>query len=420
MASPTLSAAQKEALNQILSEAVLSKSTGGLFFGVTTADEAIYMHQEGTKLVDDPTSGAVDEDTVYWLCSQTKLITTIAALQLIEQGKIALDTPVDTVLPELADPLVVTGYDEAGLPSTTVPAKEKITFGQLLNHSSGLDYFLDGVSISLMKAYSHSYKDEDVSAFFKILKGSFPKVLLKFEPGTNFAYGYSTDCAGFVVERLSGKSLEQYFQDHIFAPLGITSASFYLTPPLKDRLLPLSQRNESGVVVRWEGPPVFDQNPAHVRVHLGGVGLYASQKDYLTLLRHLLQIKAGTATSPLLSRASVDSMFLPTLPPAGAATLSGFLPIIDPHLGVPAGGTDFSHGLHILPSIYQGSAGAVLATGGWASTSYFVDPTTGVAAVFGMQVPPTGDDTHKGCLVCWRGRCMQGCCSVQRRRHHLQ
>jgi CubicO group peptidase (beta-lactamase class C family) len=92
------------------------------------------------------------------------------------------------VLPELADPLVVTGYDEGGLPSTTVPAKEKITFGQLLNHSSGLDYFLDGVSISqsapvvfeataliygstgLMKAYSHSYKDEDVSAFFKILK----------------------------------------------------------------------------------------------------------------------------------------------------------------------------------------------------------------------------------------------------------
>lgn len=56
---------------------------------------------------------------------------------------------------------------------------------------------------------------------------------------------------------------------------------------------------------------------------------------------------AGTATSPLLSRASVDSMFLPTLPPAGAATLSGFLPIIDPHLGVPAGATDFSRGLHI-------------------------------------------------------------------------
>jgi hypothetical protein len=61
------------------SEAASSKSTGGLFFGVTTADQVIYMHQEGTKFVDDPTGGAVDEDTVYWLCSQTKLITTVSS-----------------------------------------------------------------------------------------------------------------------------------------------------------------------------------------------------------------------------------------------------------------------------------------------------------------------------------------------------
>jgi len=188
--------------------------------------------------------------------------------------------------------------------------------GQLLNHSSGLDYGVDGTTPmsgatrAMPVAYSHSYKEgEDVTTFFKILKGSLSGVPLRFEPGTNFAYGFSSDCAGFIVERLSGKSLDQYFQDHIFGPLGIKSASFYLTPPLKDRLLPLSYRTKSGTVERWNATPVVDQDPAHVRVHLGGVGLYASQKDYLAVLRHLLQIKAGSAANPIVSRASVDTMY---------------------------------------------------------------------------------------------------------------
>ncbi|KAJ7809167.1 beta-lactamase/transpeptidase-like protein [Mycena leptocephala] len=396
MTSFSFSAAQADSLNRILADAVSSKTAGAVFFGVTTADGPIYMHTAGTKLPDEPESGTIDEDAVFWLCSQTKLITTLAALQLVEQGKIALDTPVDTVLPELADPVVVGGCDDVGRPTTATPAQRKITFGQLLNHSSGLDYSLDETPLpayTLARAYSHSYENEDVSVFFNILKGSFSGVPLNFEPGTNYAYGWGLDCAGFVVQRLSGKSLERYFQDHIFSPLGITSASFYLTPPLKDRLLPLAQRNASGIVEKWKGPSVFPQDPANVRVNLGGVGLYASQKDYLAVLRHLLQIKGGRAASPLLSRASVDSMFTPSLTPAGATTL--FLQRADPHLGLPSGAAQHGHGLFVntadVPGKRRSGSGA---WGGWASTSFFVDPTTGVAAVFGMQVAPTGDTTH--------------------------
>ncbi|KAF7375628.1 hypothetical protein MSAN_00451900 [Mycena sanguinolenta] len=389
-----LSTEQTATFDRILADAV--ESTGALFFGVTTAEKAIYMRAEGKKLVDDPSSDPIDEDTLFWLCSQTKMITTIAALQLIDQGKIALDTPVETVLPELANPVVVTSHDEAGHPVTTVPAKEKIRFGQLLNHTSGLDYMVDGTTPAsgMPIAYSHSYKDQDVSAFFRIIKGSLPGVPLRFEPGSGYAYGFSTDCAGFIVERLSGKTLEQYFQDHIFAPLGITSASFYLTPSLKDRLLPLSYRNKTGIIERWKRPPVIDRNPSHVRVHIGGANLYASQKDYLTLLRHLLQIKANCATHPILSRASVDSMFSPSLPPAGAAALQ--VAENDPYLGLPAvGAAQFGHGLFVnmvdVPGKRRKGSGS---WGGWASTSFFVDPTTGVAAVFGMQLVPTGDETH--------------------------
>ncbi|KAJ6534393.1 beta-lactamase/transpeptidase-like protein [Mycena capillaripes] len=395
MPSPSLSVTQKDTFNRILSEAVSSKSTPALFFGVTNADGTIYMHQEGRKLVDDPTSELIDEDTIFWLCSQTKLITTVAALQLVEQGKIALDTPVESVLPELASPVVITGKDEAGNPVTT-PAKNKITFGQLLNHSSGLDGDVLPRSRQNGIADMYSLADQDVSAFFISLKGSLPSVPLKFEPGTNFAYGPSVDCAGFIVERLSGKSLEQYFHDHIFAPLGITSASFYLTPPLKDRLLPLSYRTKSGIIERWKGPSVVDLDPAHTRVHFGGALLYASQKDYLALLRHILQIKAGSATTPILTHASVDSLFAPTLPSAGATTAEGVMAWSDPYFGLPAGGAQFSRGLFVntvdVPGRRKSGSGT---WGGWANTSFFIDPTTGVAAVFATQLAPMFDNTHQ-------------------------
>ncbi|KAJ6492577.1 beta-lactamase [Mycena vitilis] len=398
MASPKLTTAQTDAFDRILSEAISSKKSGGVFFGVTTADEAVYIRTAGTKLIDDPASGAVDEDTVFWLCSQTKLITSIAALQLIEQGKIALDTPVESVLPEVANPVVVTGRDEAGRPTTATPAKEKILFGHLLNHTSGLDYGYDVTDLprgpsGMSLPYAHTYEEgEDASTFLNFLKGPLSAVALQFEPGTDFAYGFSTDCAGFVVERLSGKSLDQYFQDHIFAPLGITSASFYLTPELKDRLLPLAYRTKSGVIENWKGLSPIDHDPAHRRVHMGGVGLYASEKDYLTLLRHLLQIKAGRATNPILSRTSVDSMFAPTLPAAGLAALG----VMAPYAGLPATGVDFGHGLCVNTVDMPGKRSKGSGTwGGWASTSFFIDPTAGLAMVVGNQIVPTGDAEHR-------------------------
>ncbi|KAJ7775209.1 beta-lactamase [Mycena metata] len=399
MASPSLSAAQKDALDRILADAVASKITPALFLGVTTVDGPIYMHQVGTQLVDDPQSAPIDEDTMFWLCSQTKLITTIAALQLVDQGKITLDTPVESILPELGDAVVV-GTDADGRTQTT-PAKTKITLGHLLNHSSGLSYYNDpgltdanGVGVP----YSHHYKDGDVGTFFKILKGSHPGVPLYFEPGTNFAYGFSTDCAGFIVERLSGKSLEQYFKDHIFTPLGITSASFYLTPASKERLLHLSI-GKDGPLESWKGAPLVPRDPEDVRVHCGGVGIYMSQKDYLTILRHLLQIKAGIATAPILSAASVDSMFSATLSPTSITNLSLTLNAIDPHLELPPGSGQFGRGLFVnmvdIPGRRKAGSGA---WGGWANTSYFLDPTTGIAVVFGSQVIPTGDTTHKRLL----------------------
>ncbi|KAJ7789771.1 beta-lactamase [Mycena olivaceomarginata] len=405
MASPVLSAAAKDALNQILSDAVARKSAPAMFLGVTTVDGPIYVQTAGTTLVDDPKSPPIDEDTVFALFSQTKLITTIATLQLVEQGKILLDTPVETVLPELANPVVATAQDETGRATTTVPAKNKITLRQLLNHTSGLDYRINGaLPLDIVPPeYKHNYtNDEDSSKFFKILQASHSGVPLRFEPGTNcecvhshqrclfvknnsVAYGFSTDCAGYVVERLSGKSLEQYFQDHIFGPLGMNST-----------LLPLSHRTAGAESVkRWNRPPVFDRDPAKVRVPLGGVGLYGSQKDYLKLLTHLLQIK-GPANAQILSRASVESMFMPSLEPTAAATINGVVGFVHPYLGLPPAAAQFSHGLLVntadVPGKRRSGSGC---WSGMAMTSYWVDPATGVAVVFATQLLPGLDNTHE-------------------------
>ncbi|KAF7299186.1 hypothetical protein MIND_00867300 [Mycena indigotica] len=392
-----LSTQQTAKIDAILRDAVTAQKTPALSLGFVTANSPIYMRHYGTKLFDDPSSEAITEDTVYWMCSQTKLITSLAGLKLIEQGKIQLDTPVETILPELANPVVATAHDATGAITASRPAVGKITFGQLLNHSSGLDYFVDGRTfasgIMMHDSYSHSYKDQDVSEFFKILQGPLAGVPLRFDPGTSFAYGFSSDCIGFIVERLSGQSLEQYFKEYIFSPLGVTSASFYLTPELKERLLPLSFRRPDGTIERWPRPPVIEAEPAHIKVHLGGVGLYATQKDYLKILQHLLEILAGTASHPILSVSSVASLFAETLTPAGAEQAALITSPVFSSIGVPTGNSQFGNGLAVLTADAPGhrKKGSGL-WGGWASTSYFIDPASGVAMVFGTQLAPTGDE----------------------------
>ncbi|KAJ6557357.1 beta-lactamase/transpeptidase-like protein [Mycena vulgaris] len=379
----SISQQQQEAIRGIMSRAVESETVPALFCGVSDENGELFMHQAGRKVVEDPTSDPLDENTIFWLCSQTKLITSIAALQLIEQGKIQLSTPVSQILPELAHPVIVTARDSDGKPTATKPATNPITFGQLLNHTSGMEYNLDGAPYTL--ATKHGYgKDEDSSTFFTLHKGPYPGELLKFEPGTDFAYGHSTDCVGFIVERLTSKSLDQYFKDHIFSPLGITSASFYMTADLKERMLPLCIRDSEDKLAKWiDDPPTINQDPEKTNVHFGGEGLYSSLKDYLTVLRHLLQIKAGTASNPILSDASVAALFEPTHDTTMSHSLAKML-------DMPAGSVQFSRGLMLNMVDRPGrSRKGTGSWAGWACTSYFVDPGTGIAVVFGTQLIPT-------------------------------
>ncbi|KAJ7155741.1 beta-lactamase/transpeptidase-like protein, partial [Mycena filopes] len=233
-----------------------------------------------------------------------------------------------------------------------------------------------------------------------------PGVPLKFEPGTDFLYAFSSDCLSFIIERLSGKSLEQYLCPRPHLPP--TSASFYLTPELKARLLPLSWRNKNGVLERWKGPTPVEQDPKCLKVLFAALNLYASQMDYLTFL--LGSSLPASCSKPVLSNhkeqperrlpplscASLETLFSPTHTPAGVASLEKFMAWHDPYLHLPAGAAQLGWGLFVntvdIPGRRRGGSGT---WAGWENTSYFVDPATGVAGVLATQLAPPNNDNHQ-------------------------
>jgi len=345
--------------------------------GATTVEGEIYFNSGGHKSVDDPASGEVNGDTIFWICSMTKMIAHIAALQLIEQGKLTVDTLVSKFFPQF-NHVVVLADLTSPKPSYT-PAKNAIMVQHLLNFSSGLFYPpISGTAMPNPYAAPHD-KEDPYTNFFAVLQGDHPGIPVKFEPGTDFVYGYSSDILGFIVEKISGQTLEEYFQDNIFGPLGI-KGSFYLTPDLKENFLTLSRRTPDGFIFETEAK-IIEKDYTKVSRHMGGVGLYTSLRDYLKLLRHILQIHAGTATNPILEPESVRSLFVGASTEAGIKNLDLFT------ISAPTKCNSWSTALAVssVDAAWGRKKGSAFWSG-WAGTYFFMDPTTGVAAVYGTQL----------------------------------
>ncbi|KDR77346.1 hypothetical protein GALMADRAFT_225461 [Galerina marginata CBS 339.88] len=376
----------KEALDALAARIVSEKKIPGFVFGASSVDEEIYFNGGGDKIVNDPTSGKVDENTVFWVCSMTKFIVHLAALQLIEQGKFTADNPVSDFFPDFATLLILSDTSSPTLSPPFTQAKTIMRVRHLLNFSSGLFYPAPPVpNASLPPSYVAPHNKEDPHGeFFKNVKGDLPGIPIRFEPGTDFAYGYSSDILGFIVEKVTGKTLEQYVQANVFQPLGMGS-SFYRTSDLIKRSLSLTFRRADGVLEPWNDQvQLTEQDHEKVSLFLGGIGIYTPLRDYLTLLRHLLQIQSGKSTKGILSQATVDELFVPVLTDAGSKSLDLFANNFP--------GNQWSTGLAVVTHDWpnrrkKGSA----YWSGWAGTYFFMDPTTGVAAVFGTQIVPSRD-----------------------------
>jgi|HubBroStandDraft_6_1064221.scaffolds.fasta_scaffold156358_2 CubicO group peptidase (beta-lactamase class C family) len=318
--------------------------------------------------------GEMKPDSIVRMYSMTKGVTGVAAMILYEEGKFAMTDPVSKYLPEFTHMRVAVG--EGG---KTVPAEHPITVRDLFRHTSGLDYT--------------GPKDENGDAAYKKIEmvGGAPQVQfdlaeavkrlatapLNNEPGTMWRYGYSIDVLGRLVEVLSGKTLDQFFEERIFRPLGMKDTAFYVPEEKWSRLATLYSPKQGGGIQRSTAPPQesFKKKPVLL---LGGAGLTSTLEDFSHFYAMLLNDGLYDGVR-ILGRKSVELMrsdHLGSLPHFGTTLpeWEGF-------------GLTFAVNPGPGKSPDVGSAGT-FRWGGAAGTAFWIDPKEHMFGIFLIQILP--------------------------------
>ena len=222
-------------------------------------------------------------DTLFRIASMTKPVTSVAALMLVEESRIALDDPIAQWVPELADPRVL--RDAAGPLDATEPARRAITIEDLLTHRSGIAYapFSEG---PIKRAYEDALGDPGMNRLsvdqWLAALGTLP---LAYQPGERFHYGHSSDVLGFLIGRVEGKPFRQVLQERILGPLGMADTDFWLPPDKRGRLASLYAYDEAAGGLAKVELDMYDAPPAYTP---GGGGLISTAPDYHRFARMLL------------------------------------------------------------------------------------------------------------------------------------
>jgi CubicO group peptidase (beta-lactamase class C family) len=220
-------------------------------------------------------------DTMFRIASMTKPVTSIAAMMLVEEGKLKLSDPVKRWLPELADMVVL--KEATGSVDDTSPAPRDITVEDLMTHRAGLAYAFTSVGPI---AQAHEDKlgpplgPPHTPDTWLAALGTLP---LSYPPGERFHYSHATEVLGFLVARMDGKSLGQALNDRIFAPLGMTDTGFWCPPEKRARMAKLYSNEPEGLK-----DVSFPHPPSPAAFESGGGGLISTADDYLKFARMML------------------------------------------------------------------------------------------------------------------------------------
>ncbi len=345
---------------------------------------AMIADRDGVRLAEaagvaDPATGRpMALDTLFQIASMTKAIVSVAAMQLVERGLLTLDSPIGDLLPDLAVPMVIDGFD--GEAVRLRPARRPITLRHLLTHTSGLGY--DFASADLLKA-----RGPGGPPTFGLLAAL--KAPLLFDPGDAWEYGMSSDWVGLAVEAASGQRLDAYVAEHITGPLGMSDTMFHLDAARAERLAPLQSRTPDGGLMPF--PADIGGGP-EAEFLSGGGGLKSSAPDYLRFLRMLLgggQFEGAR----ILSAETVAEMGCNQIGALRAGAMASTMPLFSHPIDVFPG-MDSKWGLGFLLNPDPGPHGrapASLAWAGIANSYYWVDPASGICGLVMMQFLPFGD-----------------------------
>jgi methyl acetate hydrolase len=364
-------------VDQVLERAVDSGELPGVVALAADDRGVIYEGAYGKRAIDG--AAAMSLDTVMWIASMTKAVTSVAALQFVEQGKITLDEPITNHLPELKDIQVLDGFDAAGAPRLRTPRRQ-ITLRHLLTHTAGFSY-------SIWNADMLRYEEQVSLPGVIECKSATLMSPLMFDPGERWEYGINIDWVGQTVERLGGQRLEQYFKSHIFEPLMMRDTGFLLGPSQRERLASMHVRQADGSLQTI--PFQLTQEP---EFYMGGGGLYSTGPDYLRFLRALLGngevdgvriLRAETVAD--MSRNHIGDLNVTLLKTAqpGNSNDAEFFP------GMPK-----KWGLACMINAEDADVGRTagsLAWAGLANTYFWIDTTRRVAGVILTQILPFAD-----------------------------
>jgi CubicO group peptidase (beta-lactamase class C family) len=361
------------AIDASLRGAVERDDVPGVVALVTDRQRVLYQGAFG--VADVATGRALTADALFRIASMTKAITSLAAMQLVEQGRFGLDDPVEKYLPEFAELKVFESFDPATGEYRLRPASKPPTVGHVLTHTSGLGYPFT----------SATWRD------FKPRAGEtypFGGPLL-FDPGERWHYGTSTDVVGRLVEVVSGQKLEDYFRQHIFAPLKMSDTSYNVPQDKAARLVAAQQRAGD----RMDGAIVLQtpQPGLTIAAPIGGGGLASTASDYGRFVRMLLNggeldgarvLKAETVA--LMGQNHIGAVSVPALKTALPRS-ADFSFIAD---GRDKWGLGFLITVDQVPG--KRSPGS-LSWGGINNTYFWIDPSRGIAGVILMQYLPFAD-----------------------------
>lgn len=358
-------------IDRIIQQSIDSGWIAGAVGFIARDGKIVYNKAFGVSDIEAKT--VMQNDNIFRIASQTKAITSLAVMMLFEEGKFLLDDAVSKYIPEFANPVVIEKFIDSDTTFVPVKANREITIRDLLTHTSGIDYA--GIGSPTMNAVYAKGKIFGGFGDEKLVLGDNIRKLAKLplihQPGEKFTYGLNVDVLGYLVEVLSGESLDQYFHKHIFEPLGMNDTYFYLPPEKYERLVKVTTEDANHHMVSAKVD--FVNYPTITgSYYSGGAGLCSTVKDYAIFLQMMLNGGEYNGKK-LLSRRTVELM---------TTNQIGDLNV---------GRDKFGLGFEVTTAEGQAALGmseGSFSWGGYFATTYWADPEERIVGLLFMQQSP--------------------------------
>lgn len=364
-------------LDSILARGVAAGQAPGVTAMVVDRDGTLYQGSAGERA----RGGAVPmtPDTVLWIASMTKALTSVAAAQCVERGLLELDAPAASVLPAIGALGVLTGFDAQGMPLTRAP-KRPITLRHLLSHTSGCSYEI--WNPDMLKVQAALAIPSVTECRLKALE-----LPLVADPGERWEYGVGIDWAGRMVEAVTGGPLGDFMRQNLWEPLGMHDTDFRIAPRMRERLAGVHLRGADG-----QFAPFPFEIPQEPEFQMGGGGLYSTVSDYTRFMRMVLNLGQLDGERVLKPETVLHHLTLNQIGNCQVRVLKAAIPLTADAEFFPGVRKRWSLGFQINeePTCTGRPAGS-LSWAGLANSFYWIDPSTGIAGVLATQTFPFAD-----------------------------